>query len=68
MVRLLAFEELASKGIRLSKSTVRRLENAGKFPRHVHPSPGTNAWVESEIDEYIVNLAAARDSDAGDGA
>jgi prophage regulatory protein len=60
--RLILFADLRhKKGISFSRSTIRRLEFAGMFPRHVHPSPGTTAWVEAEVDEHLVRVIAQRD-------
>jgi prophage regulatory protein len=39
--------------IRLSRSTVWRLEKAGKFPPRVRISPGRVGWRASEIHDYI---------------
>ena len=39
--------------VRLSRSTVWRLEQAGKFPPRIRISPGRVAWRESEIRDYV---------------
>ncbi len=39
--------------IGLSRSTVRRLERAGKFPPHIRVSPGRVAWRASEIHDFV---------------
>jgi predicted DNA-binding transcriptional regulator AlpA len=39
--------------VRLSRSTGRRLEQAGKFPPHIQISPGRVAWRETEIDDFV---------------
>jgi prophage regulatory protein len=57
---LIAYEELASKGIDLSKVQLWRNERAGKFPRRVTISHQRVAWVESEIDQWIAQRIAAR--------
>jgi len=31
------------------------------FPKPVHPSPGTSAWVEEEVDDWIARRVAERD-------
>jgi prophage regulatory protein len=61
---LIPYEGLRRKGITASKPTIWRLEKAGKFPRRVRVSPGRHAWVESEIDEHVASLIAARDAGA----
>jgi prophage regulatory protein len=61
-MRLLSYEELLhKKGIRGSKSTIKRLEDAGKFPRRVRLSPSIHGWAESEIDEHLARKVAERD-------
>lgn len=60
--RLLTPDDLPAKGIKLSNSQRWRLEQAGKFPRRVHPSPGRIGYVEREIDEHIDKCIAARDA------
>jgi prophage regulatory protein len=68
-MKLLSYADLESKkGIRGSKSTINRLEKAGKFPRRVRLSPAIVGWPEHEIDEHLARLLAARDGNAGDGA
>jgi predicted DNA-binding transcriptional regulator AlpA len=60
-VKLLRFSELkAIKGIPYSRVHVGRLEKDGKFPKRVHLSPGTVAWVEAEIDGHIADAMATR--------
>jgi predicted DNA-binding transcriptional regulator AlpA len=66
--RLLSFPELKGlKGIPFSRVWITELTKQGKFPRPVKPGGGAgrysySAWFEDEIDEYLNNLAAARDS------
>src|SRR5687768_9201378 len=61
--RLILFPELREKkGITHSKSTLRRRENAGEFPRRVRPSPHAVAWVEAEIDAHIARMIEQRDA------
>ena len=50
--RLLNWAEVQAR-VRLSRTTVWRLERAGKFPRRIHVSPGRVAWRESEIDDFV---------------
>jgi predicted DNA-binding transcriptional regulator AlpA len=62
-LRLLSFPELKSlKGVRYSRSHLKRLENSGLFPKRVHPSEGGQAvaWIEDEIDQHIAERAGAR--------
>jgi len=69
MVRkLLTYNHLISeKGITYSRVHLRRLELAGKFPRSVKLGDGPQAkvaWIESEVDAWIDELAAKRDDAA----
>jgi prophage regulatory protein len=60
-VKLLRFPELKSvKGIPYSRVHVGRLEKAQKFPKRVHLSASTVAWVESELDDHITAAMATR--------
>jgi predicted DNA-binding transcriptional regulator AlpA len=42
---------------KLSRDTRKRLEAQGKFPRPYRISPGRSGYIESEVDEWIVNLS-----------
>lgn len=53
-------EHLPRIGINLSSSTIRRLEEAGQFPKRVRIGAHSVAWLASEIHEHIAKLAAAR--------
>ncbi|MBT3304868.1 MAG: AlpA family phage regulatory protein [Alphaproteobacteria bacterium] len=44
----------------LSKPVIYRLVKEGKFPKQVQVSPNRVAWVEGEIDKYMVDLKAQR--------
>ena len=60
--RLISFEELKPrKGIAHSKTTVWRAERDGKFPKRVHPTERTVAWIEDELDAWISQRIAERD-------
>lgn len=61
MPRLVAYGDLREKGIPLSKCQLWRLEKVGKFPKRVRISASRYAWVESEIDAWIVAKIAERD-------
>jgi len=63
--RLLSYEVLKSeKGVSYSKQHLRRLEEAGEFPRRVPIGENRYAWVESEVDGLIDVRIAARDEAA----
>jgi prophage regulatory protein len=66
--RLISYDDLASKGIHLHKVTLWRLEKRNKFPKRVPISAGRYAYVESEIDAFVAELIAARDTRAVEAA
>jgi prophage regulatory protein len=60
-MRLLRFPDLkALKGIPYSRMHIDRLEKAGQFPKRVHLSSMTVAWVEEEIDAHLKTKMAER--------
>jgi prophage regulatory protein len=61
-MRLLGEEDLKQKGIKFSRQHRYRLIKAGQFPAPVKIGANTNAWPENEIDRWIEDLIAARDS------
>ena len=62
-MKLLDVDDLHARGIRYGRSQLWRLVRVGKFPQPVKVGPGRNAWVESEIDEFIAGRIAARDAE-----
>ncbi len=50
--RLLSWPEVRDR-VGLSRTSVWRLERAGKFPLRIPISPGRVAWRESEIDAFV---------------
>lgn len=61
--RLIAHEDLKSKGIPYSKPHLWRLERAGKFPKRVPIGASRYGYVETEIDAYVDDLIKARDGE-----
>ncbi len=53
--------DLRMYGIKISDSTIARLEAAGKFPKRVRLSTNSIAWMAAEIDAYIADLAVSRE-------
>ena len=51
-MRALRWRDLKHK-VGLSRTTVWRLEQAGRFPRRRHLSRGVVAWLSDEIDEWL---------------
>jgi predicted DNA-binding transcriptional regulator AlpA len=62
--RLISYEQLREKGISYSRVHLFRKVKDGTFPKPVSGAGKTNAWLESEIDEYIDNLLNARNGAA----
>ena len=60
MSKLLRERDLAAKGLDYTPRTIRRLEAEGLFPRRVKLSERKSVWVESEIDDHLAKLVAAR--------
>ena len=57
---LLTRGDLPKLGIKLSNSTLLRLEAAGKFPKRVRLGGHSVAWLANEVREHIAMLADAR--------
>jgi prophage regulatory protein len=49
---------------RLSKPTIYKFINLGRFPRQVHLAPQRVVWVRSEVLAWIAKQAAARSGKA----
>jgi len=58
---LLTRGDLPKLGIRVSNSTLLRLEAAGKFPKRVRIGDHSVAWLASEIHAHIEALASERE-------
>lgn len=58
--RLIRLDEVAAL-TRLGKSTVRRLDAQGEFPRHVQLTPRAVAWFEDEVFAWIEHRASERE-------
>ena len=64
-MRLLSYDELRSQmGIPYSKVHLWRLEREGKFPRRVRLGESRHGWLESEIDDWVLERMAARNVEA----
>jgi prophage regulatory protein len=63
--RMLRFEEVRSR-VALSRTTVWRLERAGKFPKRRQLSENSVGWIEAEVDGWVkCRLAAGKVSETG---
>jgi prophage regulatory protein len=56
--RMLAFEDLSSKGIKFSRGYLRELWEQGRFPKPVYLSPRKLAWEEAAIDQWLADRIA----------
>jgi prophage regulatory protein len=62
-MRLLGYDDLKPvKGVNFSKVHLWRLERAGKFPKRVRLGQSRYGWLDSEIDTWISQRVAERDS------
>lgn len=61
---LLEFREVLER-TRLSKTTLSRMERAGRFPTRLHLSERKVAWVADEIDEWLQARSAHRNKPPG---
>jgi prophage regulatory protein len=60
-MRILSFDELRpAKGIPYSKVHIWRLEREGKFPKRVPLGASRHGWVDTEIDDWLVERMASR--------
>jgi prophage regulatory protein len=63
--RVLSYPDLRDrKGIAWSRAHVYRQVNAGKFPKPVKLGEGTTAWIEEEIDAWLDERIAERNTAA----
>jgi len=63
-VRALSFEDLPAKGIRISRIQLWRWIKSGGFPPPFKLG-NRNAWLESEIDRFLTDLATRRAREGG---
>jgi predicted DNA-binding transcriptional regulator AlpA len=62
-MRLLTYPELKTlKGVRYSRSHLRRLISDGLFPAPIEIGPGRKYWVDEEIDEHVRKLVRLRNA------
>lgn len=58
---LLTRADLRERGIRISNSTMLRMEAKGRFPKRRYLTPKTVVWKLEEIDEFLARLLADRE-------
>ncbi len=61
-MRVLNDDGLRAKGIDYSRPQLWRLEKAKKFPKRIRLGLNRIAWVEFEIDQYLLDRIAERDA------
>ena len=63
-MRLLTFPQVQAKGVPWCRDHLRRKAKAGEFPATVSLSDSRIAWIEEEIDAWIAERAAQRETKA----
>jgi prophage regulatory protein len=58
--KLLSVADLKERGISYCRAQIYRKIKDGSFPRPIHLGENKIAWLESEIDQWIADLAKAR--------
>ncbi len=53
---LLTHADLRERGIKISKSTLLRMEAQGRFPKRRYLTPRSVVWNRDEIDEFLSDL------------
>jgi prophage regulatory protein len=61
-MKVLGYRDLKSKGIPFTRKHIHTLVTEGKFPQPIKLGERTNGWVEAEIDRYIRDCVAQRDT------
>jgi prophage regulatory protein len=59
-LRYIRLPEVCAR-VGLKRSTVYRLISLGRFPKHIKLSEHASAWIESEIDDFMIARIAGRD-------
>ncbi len=58
-MRVIRFAEVRSK-VGLSRTTIWRLEQDGRFPRRRQLSAGAVGWIAEEVEEWLQNRPSTR--------
>jgi predicted DNA-binding transcriptional regulator AlpA len=61
-MRVLGYGDLKQKGIRFSRQWIAKLVARGEFPAPIKLGEQSVAFVESEIDEWLVRRVHERDA------
>lgn len=63
MIRILKAHEVSTR-VALTREYLYVLERRGEFPRRVQITPNRIGWLESEVDDWLKERIARRDSNA----
>ncbi len=63
-MRFLSFKEVRQK-VLYSRAHLKRLEDAGAFPRRVPLGNCRVGWVEAEVEDWMTRRVAERDKHTG---
>jgi len=61
---LLTLVDLRRRGIKLSNTTMLRMEAQGAFPKRRYLTPRTVVWCQSEIDAFLAELIGEEGGEA----
>ena len=59
-MRLIRYVDLVAKGIVNSRMTLKRLIDNQGFPPGILVTPNSRAWVEDDVDAWVVSRPSAR--------
>jgi predicted DNA-binding transcriptional regulator AlpA len=59
-VKLIHYADLVAKGIVNSRMTLKRLIDNQGFPPGIRVTPNSRAWIEEDVDAWIVGRPSAR--------
>ena len=62
---LLTRADLQERGIKISRSTMLRMEAQGKFPKRRYLTPHTVVWHREEINEFLSSLFTNNEEQEG---
>ena len=67
-MKVLSFRDLRDRGIPFTRQHIHKLVTRGEFPAPFKIGANTNAWADSEIDKYMKDRIAKRDTALRKGA
>ena len=59
-VKLIHYSDLVAKGVINSRMTLKRLIDNQGFPPGIRVTPNSRAWIEEDVDAWIVGRPSAR--------